>query len=87
MTISNFCHGTNHYNLVRFYDEEAARVREDDWNEAALVRADERSERATDWTAAISLISGIASGYFTMATEVQGGKRKRLAENREEGPV
>ena len=63
--------------------KEAARLREDDRNDAARVRADERSKRAKDWTAAISLISGIASGYFTMTTEVQGGKRKRLAKNRE----
>ena len=67
--------------------KEAVRAREDDRNEAARVRANERSERAKDWTAAISLISSIASGYFTMAAEVQGRKKKRLAENREEGPV
>ena len=65
--------------------KEAARVRGDDRNEAAWVRANESSERALNWTAAISLISGIVSGYFTMATEVQGGKRRRLDENRETG--
>ena len=67
--------------------KEAARAREDDRKEAAQVRTDERSERAKDRTAAISLISGIASRYFTMAAEVQDVKRKRVAENREEGPV
>ena len=52
-------------------------MREDDHKEAEQVRADERSKRVLDRTAAITLISGIASGYFTMAAEVQGVKRKK----------
>ena len=62
--------------------EDAARVRKDDRKEAIWVRADKRNERVLDWTTAISLISSIVTGYFTMATEVQGGKRRRLHKNR-----
>ena len=62
-------------------------MREDDRNEAARVRADKYSKRAKDRTAAINLTSGIASGYFTRTTEVQGGKRRRLDENSETGAV
>ena len=67
--------------------KEAARVREDDCKETERVRADDCSERALDWIASITLISGIASGYFTIAAEVQGVKIKKAAENEEEGEV
>ena len=65
--------------------EEAARVREDDRKETARARADDHNKRALDQTAAISLIFSIATGYFTMSTEVNGIKRRRLHENREAG--
>ena len=64
---------------------EAARVRDDEKQEAARMRAEERNERALDRSAAITLISGIASGYFSMVTETSGAKKRKLGESGEGG--
>ena len=64
---------------------EAARVRDDEKHEAARMRAEERNERALDRSAAITLISGIASGYFSMITETSGAKKRKLGESGEGG--